>query len=232
MKIYIKLLLVIFILNGNKLAAQLLTDPRKYIEVTGSAEKTITPDEIELKIVLTEYSKDGAVVRLDKIEKDFYALLRKNNVDTQQLKLNSLESNYWWYWTDNRNKPLKTKTFKLQINGDINFLKLAEDLDKKWVESVAITDKKNKKMQEYRKEVKIEAIKAAKEKAGYLLESIDEHVGNVLSVEELPEEGLSWFRNSIPLSNSASFSPGGSSDVENVSGIKIRYEVKVKFEIK
>ncbi len=232
MKIIRRLLPFLFVLQATGLFAQLVPDTRKYIEVTGSAEKTFPPDELELEIILTEYTKDGAVVKLETVEKEFYAALKKNNIDVQDLKLNSLESNYWWYSWSNRNKSVKTKSFRLSISSATNFLKLTEDLNKKWVESINITDRKNKNLQEYRKEVKIAAIKAAKEKATYLLESINEQLGGVISVEEIPEVSTALFSGSNALSNTVSFGAGNNAEVENVTAIKIRYEIKVKFEIK
>jgi len=228
----IKLLISLLLLQSINLFAQTPVDYRKYIEVTGSAEKSIPPDEIELEIILTEYSIDGSTVKFERIEKDFYSTLIKNNIDTQKLKLNSLESNYWWFWWSKRNKPLKSKSFRLTISNNINFLKLTEDLNKKWVESINIIDKKNKNIQDFRREVKIAAIKAAKEKATYLLESINEHLGSVISVEEINEESSQSFSRNMFLSNTTTLEPNNYDEVENVSAIKIRYEIKVKFEIK
>lgn len=121
----------------------------------------------------------------------------------------------------------------MSIKGDVNFLKLTQDLNKKWVESISIANKKNSHVQEYRREVKIEAIKAAKEKASYLLESIGEHLGGIISVEEIPEESNPWgvsrnlFANTTMGSNTSE-----GDEINNVSSIKLRYEVKVRFAIK
>ena len=233
MKIIVKLF-VISVFFVAKLSAQNSIESKKFIDVTGSAEKTIKPDEIELEVVLIEYIKDGQTIKLDKIEQEFYAILKKNNIDTEALNLNGLDTYNWWYWWNNRNKPLKTKNFRLSLKGNVNFLKFTEDLNKKWVESMTITDKKNMNVQDYRREVKIQAIKAAKEKASYLLESIGERLGDVLSVEEISEEANAWDLNRrILLSNSMLNSNSSDTDeINNVSGIKLRYEIKVKFEIK
>jgi uncharacterized protein len=233
MKIIIKFL-VISLFFGVNLSAQNSTESRKFIEVTGSAEKIVKPDEIELEVVLIEYIKDGQTIKLDKIEQEFRAVLKKNNIDTGTLNLNGLDTYNWWYSWNNRNKSLKTKSFRLSLKGDVNFLKFTEDLNKKWVESISITDKKNINVQDHRREVKIQAIKAAKEKAAYLLESIGEHLGGVLSVEEISEGTNAWDLNrNLLLSNSIlNSNSSGTEEINNVSSIKVRYEIKVKFEIK
>lgn len=224
---------IIVILLNTTLQAQTF-DNRKFIEVTGSAEMTIQPDEIELEIVLLEYDKNGQKVKLQKIEADFYAVLKKNNVNIETLTLSG-SNNYWWYWWYHRNNSYQTKTINIKLNKDTNFLQLVENLNEKWVQSIEISKTTNKETQKFRKEVKIEAIKAAKEKATYLLESIGEQIGGVLSVEEIPEVTNFWYNQSNRLSNSnISISNGGNSSdgVGNVPMIKLRYEIKAKFEIK
>jgi uncharacterized protein YggE len=227
---------IIVILLNTTLQAQTF-DNRKFIEVTGSAEMTIQPDEIELEIVLLEYDKNGQKIKLQKIEADFYAVLKKNNVNIETLTLSGSNNYwwYWWYWWYYRNQPYQTKTINIKLNKDTNFLQLVENLNEKWVQSIEISKTTNKETQKFRKEVKIEAIKAAKDKATYLLESIGEQIGGVLSIEEIPEATNFWYNQSNRLSNSniSISNSGNSSDgVGNVPMIKLRYEIKAKFEIK
>lgn len=218
-----------------KSQAQSNFDARKFIEVTGSAEMTIQPDEIELEIILVEYDKNGQKVKLKTVENEFYEILKKNSINTNSLTLNSSEAYYWWYWWSYRDRPYTRKTLNLNLSKETNILKLVEDLNKKWIESIRIASTKNKDIQKYRKEVKIEAVKAAKEKATYLLESVGEQIGNVISIEEIPENNNYWYKNSNLLSNSI-MSPNSTNDnddaIKNVASIKLRYEIKAKFEIK
>ncbi|HAI77366.1 MAG TPA: hypothetical protein DCM08_14120 [Microscillaceae bacterium] len=154
---------------------------------------------------------------------------------TNSLTLNSADSYYWWYWWSYRESPFARKTFHLKLNKETNFLQLVEDLNQKWVESIRIANTKNKDIQTYRKEVKIEALKAAKEKATYLLESVGEQIGSVLSIEEISENNNYWNRNNNLSSNSnISLNSANINDdaVKNVANIKLRYEIKAKFEIK
>lgn len=61
----IHLLLFVMILTFSQLQAQTNIDNRKYIEVTGSAEMLVQPDEIELEIILLEYDIEGKKIELD-----------------------------------------------------------------------------------------------------------------------------------------------------------------------
>lgn len=236
-----KSILFILLLFSASVLAQTI-DTRKTIEVTGSAEMSIVPDEIELEIILLEYNLNGKKVTLSNIEDDFNKILIKNNIDTKSINLEASNNNwYWWHWWNYRYESYHTKTIHLKLNKETNFLKLVEDLNEKWTQSIRISKTTSKEIQRLRKEVKKEAMRAAKEKATYLLESVDETIGSLLSAEEMPETQNApnfWYNrpnlinnvsNSVMNSNSFSSSDNG---IENVGNIKLRYEIKVKFEIK
>ncbi len=208
----------------------------KFIEVNGSAEMNLQPDEIELEIVLQEYDRSGKKIKLDDITDDFYKMLKKHQVDKDDLNYVSSAEFYWWYWWWHRNSHYQTKTITLKLTKNVNILKLVEDLNEKWVQQIRISKSTHSKLQQYRKDVKAEAAKAAKEKAGYLLQSLGEQLGQVLSVEEVPEinnQPNYWYRPNNLLSNSniSIQSDNNTESIGNIPSIKLRYEIKVKFAI-
>ena len=92
------------------------------------------------------------------------------------------------------------------------------------------------KILEYKKEVRIMAIKAAKEKADYLLEAIGEETGKALKVNEL-NQNMGYANTSL---NSRSMGhsihkekkEGSDEVVIQFKKIKLRASIYVKFEIK
>lgn len=139
---------------------------------------------------------------------------------------------YWYYWWSFRNENFKQKKYNVNLNSSTDILTLVQDLDFEGVYSIRITNTSNKELQKHRKEVKIEALRAAKDKVMYLLESIDEKVGRIISIEEVPDnQNMYWRRNENLISNVSISSNSSEHDIENVAKIKLRYEVKVKFEI-
>lgn len=228
------------ILLATSATAQTKTlDTRKFIEVTGSAEMSVLPDELELEIQLQEYIRSGKKVKLDDINDEFYGILKKNRIDTGSLVFIRSSDFYWWYWWHNyRNAYYQTRTVTLKLTSATNILKLVEDLNEKWVQNINISKSSHSKIYEYRKQVKKEAAKMAKEKAGYLLESMGEELGSVLSVEEMPEvNNNNWWYNSGNLLGNTNYnsqvsSQDDSNAINSVTSIKLRYEIKVKFAIK
>jgi uncharacterized protein len=214
-------------------------DTRKFIEVTGSAVMSLSPDELELEIQLVEYDKSGKKVKLDNVNDEFYRILRKNNIDTGSLVFIRSSDFYWWHWWYNyRNAYYQTRTVTLKLTSATNILKLVEDLNEKWVQNIRIAKSSHSKIYEYRRQVKKEAAKMAKEKAGYLLESMGEELGSVLSVEEVPEVNNNyWWGNSGNLLGNTNYNSQVSSQddskaINSVTSIQLRYEIKVKFAIK
>lgn len=226
------LTITILLVSNIVISQHYAIDERRYISVTGSAEVVVYPDEIELEILLHEYNTShGAKIDLKSIESKFFNILEKNNINQNQLEFGN--SNYYWYhWWSYRNDIFKKKTYKVKLNSSTDFLSLVKDLDFEGVNSLRISNSSNAELQQLRKDIKISALKAAKEKAMYLLESIDEKVGKIISVEEVPENtNYYWRRNQNILSNAKISRNASSEDVENVATIKLRYEVKTKFEI-
>jgi len=229
----VTLIIAFIYLAFNANAIEVRTELNRIITVTGSAEIVIPPDEIELEITLTE---NNSWKSLSKIELAFMKLLFGNDIEKDRVVFNSTNSSfYWYYWWHHRRDSRKSKKIILKLDAKTNFMKLVRDLDKEYVTSIRITKTSNKDLQKFRREVKIEAIKAAKTKAKYLLEAVDEKVGRLMQVDELQviDNNQYWGQqNRNVVSNSVmSYSKTRGSYIENVPEIKLRYEVKTKFEI-
>lgn len=202
--------------------------PNHFIEVVGTAEMLVEPDEVIFEIVLQTNDKNS----LQDAEKKFFEILKKNNIKTEDVNFTSAGNNYWYYW-NNRNSF--RKSFQIKINPKTQVLSFLEDLNQKWVSSVSLSDKTHSKISEYRKEVKIKAMKAAKEKANYLLESIGNKTGKPIEIIEIEDENsdeVMKYRNIVPqFANVASEAGYSNASIENISSIKLKYTIKAKFEI-
>lgn len=216
-------------------AIELSTELHRVITVTGSAEMIVPPDQLELQITLTEQSN-----QLSGIEKAFWTILLGHQITEKEAQFNQVNSTfYWYYWWHHRNDSRQSKIITLKLDAKTDFMKLVKDLDKDYITSIRITGTSNKHIQELREEVKIEAIKAAKKKAAYLLKAVDAELGELVQVDEIKSidnTSPSWYwqpqqekySNSV-LSYSKSRSSG--SYMENVPEIKLRYEIQTKFKI-
>ncbi len=215
-------------------------DDLRFIEVTGSAEMEVEPDEIRFQIGITEYWKEEfekgkeykdyvTKIPLEEIEKNLMSELASIGITKEQMILKDAGTS----WTREGKDFRKGKAVEIIIT-DFNLInEINRKVKTKGLSFMRISELKNKNITEFRKQVKIEAMKAAKEKATYLLQSVGENIGKVISIIELDENNNYYWKPQNELSNRVM--PGsGSYEVENeeLKQIKLKYEVKVRFEIK
>jgi len=231
MKKLIVFFIVFTIVNINLLESQNVIKESKTIFVTGSAEILLDPDEVDLQVTLAENAYSGLF--LNKIKIKFFDILMKNGIDSSQFFLNTSISNInWYYQWRRRDEKFKSITGNLKLNNQNNLLQLLDDLNQSWVTDISIVKSSNKDIQKYRKDVKIQAIKAAKEKAEYLLESIGEKLGEVITVVEEPEYNNYWRNNEYSNVSMGLSSQTNNSELQNVAKIKLRCQINATFKIK
>ena len=214
--------LIIFLTNS--LNALHISD--SLITVTSTEEMFVIPDEVELEITIEE---DGGQ-RIDKVEKAFWETLGVQSIDKNHLVLNNVNvMYYWYYWWSSRKASKKSKKIALKLNQKTNFLKLVKSLNKDWVINIKIIGVSNKKLEQYKKDIQIKAIKSAKEKASYLLQSIDEEIGRVVSVSELSNNQNQANNMQVV---STGYLKSSHRNFESIPEIRLKYSVKTTFRIK
>lgn len=231
-------LLLIFISCSGVIKSQSPNnEPLKFIEVTGSAELEIDPDEIRLIIGLEEYWKEEfdkktefkdykTKIQIAEIEKNLLNDLAKIGITNDKIIVREV-GNYWRY---TGKEFLVNKQFEVIVNDFKKIDEIIKVISTRGVGYMRIGELKNKDITEFRKKVKIEALKAAKEKADYLLKSIDRQVGNIISVIE-PDEQVNYWGAQSQASNMV-MATSDDTGADNFRKIKLRYEIKAKFEIK
>lgn len=234
-----KKLLIIFILFGisNSYSQQTI---QPFIEVTGSAEMTVMPNQIELEIIICSNYK-GSKHSMEETEKKFFDVLEMHKIPKSVVSFISADNPYYWYywWWEYRHY-YDTKTYKLKLDCtkyDFSFIK---DFESEYIRSIRITQSTHSKITEYRRQVKVEAIIAAKEKASVLLEAIGQKTGKVIEVIEIqePVNNNYWYNrydNQNLTSNCIVSQPMSGSNTGSIESqvptIKLRFEIKTKFEI-
>jgi uncharacterized protein YggE len=217
-------------------------DKSRYIEVTGSAEMEVQPDEIIFTIKYSEYWKEefekGKVyadyvtkIPLEDIEKSVLNELTNIGITKEQMILSDATSTTYWVAEGKGFRKSKTISIVLKDFNKVN--EIINNVKTKGVIYMAISELKNKNITEYRKQVKIEAMKAAKEKATYLLQSVGENIGRVITAIEIENNNSYLWRQKNSYSNTMLTNNSTTSDNdENIKKIKLKYEIKVRFEIK
>lgn len=198
----------------------------------------IVPDEIIFQIGIQEYWKEEfqknaqykdyvTKIPIEEIEKNLMAELAKAGINQDQIILSDAGN----YWRSEGKNFKKSKTIDIVLKDFKMIETIMAEVDTKGINYMKIVKLKNKNLTEYRKQVKIEAMKAAKEKAAYLLESAGETLGHIISAVEKNDKFPNFWQPQNPMSNSILSAPGNDSENDKVKKIKLQYEVTVKFEI-
>jgi uncharacterized protein len=214
---------------------------KPYIEVTGTAEKEIVPDEIYIAITIRERQEGKEKITIEKQEADLKEALKNIGVSLDNLSLSDANANYVRVkWTK---KDVITKNeYVLKVTDALTVGKVFEKLDELKILDAQISRVSHSKLEEFKKEVRIMAIKAAKEKADYLLNAIGEQTGKALKVyEQSPSykiddsylnvrgarnEGSLYYVDGVKMSEA------DKDKIIQFEKIKLQAAIYVKFEIK
>jgi uncharacterized protein len=208
--------------------------PVKKIEVTGSAEMEITPDIIYIDIALREYKNKTAKVNISTLEKQLQKAVQDAGIPAGDLTIsNVFGTNYDEWWSKKKKDPdfMARKEFRLKLSRLDKINALLAAVDAEGIESVNISSYEHSKMDEYRKEVKIKALQAAKAKASYMLDAIGDKIDGVLEVQEINTDNYTDARPVNTLMFKSADNAAQDSNI-NFNTIKVRAEVRAVFFIK
>jgi hypothetical protein len=209
---------------------------QNYIEVIGKSEMEITPDLIYLKVLLNEKDTKNKI-SIPELETKMIEKLKGIGIDiAKDLLIKDISSNFKYYLLT-RNEILLSKEYQILVHDGKTASQVFLELEKIGISNVSIDRLENSNIVQFRKEVKINAIKSAKEKAESLTTTLNQNVGRALFIQEI-ENNLNNYRasNSIMIRGVSSNiygantpSPALDFDFEK---IKIEYSILCRFELK
>lgn len=208
---------------------------QNYIEVTGKAIMQIIPDEIYLKILINEKENRGK--SLIELENSMIAKLQEIGIETNKdFSIIDYTSNFKDYWIVKSDIVL-TKEYQLLVRNAKVAGKVFQELQKLGISNISIDRIENSKIQEYRQEVKINAIKAAREKANSLAIAIDQTIGKAIYIQELDNNYMNRMAGKaagmqIRAANSITSIANSQEPEIEFEKIELDYSVIVRFELK
>lgn len=220
---------VIILLMAFTMQAQEVNE--KYIEVTGTSEIEIVPDKIHYLIEIREYFEeefDGkskpeqyrTKVLLHKIEQGVQKVLSELDVPQSAVRTQEIGD----YWRRQGQDFLVSKRLDITLT-DFNLInEIVKRIDTKGISTMRIDRLENKDILAYHKKGKIEALKAARQKAAYLVEALGKKLGEVIRIVETDNA------TNFPVAQSNVMASGAAS-FDSFRTIKKKYSMLVRFEI-
>lgn len=219
--------------------AQTVSNPQDppHIEVTGIAEQEVIPDEIYLSIILREKFNNKEKISIQAQEEKLKKQLLAVGIDLSLLSLSDANADLIKIRWKNSG-VLTQKEYTLQLSTATQVGQVFQQLDKLEITDASIQRVNHSKLDSLKKQVKINAIKAAKAKADYLLNAIGEQTGKALIVQEydnqyFPKSDANYYPSRLMAESGLAEAtlPEGDNDLQ-FSKIKIEARIFVKFAIK
>jgi uncharacterized protein YggE len=161
-----------FVLVALSVSAQQAETFPSYIEVNGVAEKEIAPNEIYLSITINERDSKGKI-SIDEQQRDMVAVLKKLGVKpAEQLKMLDLTSSYF-----KRGNALAKAQYELKLTSAVEVARVWRALDELGISQVTVQKVSHTDIETFKKEVRADAMRAARDNARALAEAIDQKAG-------------------------------------------------------
>ena len=198
---------------------------KPFIEVTGTSSLEVMPDKISISIILTNKIIDKQQFNIQEQEKKLKQVLIENKIDLSFLSLVTSLSQI----ITKKEKEIGfevIKIYMLQLSSAEQVSKIFRELQDLNIKEASIEKVEHSKIDSLRKEVRISAIKAAKNKAEYLLDAIGEQIGKPIEVREIVENSL--FKENFMSNTSSVANQLETNNEEEKSGIGFE-KIKIKF---
>lgn len=209
-------------------AAQMQEAYPSYIQVTGRAEKELTPDEFYLQIIINERDSKGKI-SVESQQRDMVAVLRKLGVDVEkQLKMANLSSEFF-----KKNTSVAMAKYQLLLGSSGEVAKVWQALDDLGISNISILKVTHSQLDKYKQEVRLEAMRNARESAQEMAGAIGQTIGKCFYIYDSNSNVLPVMYDNAVLMRSAKAVADAESVAEEdpleFKTIKLEYGVQAKF---
>ncbi len=183
--------LILLVLAGSFVMMSSCSDKsaKERIEVIGSAETEVTPDIVYVGISLREYVDTPTKTRvtIESLEVKLQASIKAAGVDLKNLLVNNVAS--YQEYNNRRRDPqfLAGKQYRLKLPDVKKLDAILSGMDPRGIQYTQIEGYDYSNLDTIKKNLKIKALKAARDKALYLTESIDKELGEAIEVSEISD---------------------------------------------
>jgi len=163
----------------------------RVIEVSGIAEKEVTPDEVFFTLTLQEYRKNGKKISLDEMEKKLVERALAAGIKKEDLKLDNLTAysyNYYYGYDygyyKKRDDVMATGTYRIKLKNTEQMDKLLENKEGINVTYAYLSNFACSQKERYNDELREKALKITRDKAVKLLAAVGAQLGEVISITD------------------------------------------------
>ncbi|HEU4576082.1 MAG TPA: SIMPL domain-containing protein [Chitinophagaceae bacterium] len=155
-----------------------------YIEVNGYADTAITPDEIYIKIIISEKdTKDK--ISLEELEIKMVNALKNMGINTDKdLTTSDVVSNFKYYFLRGK-EAVKTKQYILKVSDAVTVTKVISQLEDLDISNTSIDRVNYSDMENMKNLVRTKAVENAKASAVALTKPLNQTVGVAIYISDI-----------------------------------------------
>lgn len=171
------------LLSSSLSTAQTDNQETPFIEVIGKASQEVAPDRIFISVNLAEKTIGKKRLTIAQQETNLFEILNRLNIDESKVVLTEALSEIIKKRQRDRGTSYN-KTYMIELSSAQEVSSLFEQLSVNGIREATIERTDHSDIINIRKQVRIEAIKAAKAKAIYLAEAIGHSLGAPMVIRE------------------------------------------------
>src|SRR5215204_1145864 len=172
-------LMLFIIYSANSQTKNFIDQP--YVEVSGSADTLVTPNEIYIRIILSEKDTRDRI-SIEELEQKMVAALKGLGLDTEKdLTTSDMTSNFKTYLLKSKD-VIKTKIYTLKVTDAVTASKAFMKLEEIGISNTSIERVDHSDLNNLKNKMRTKAILDAKERAIALTKPLNQIVGSAINI--------------------------------------------------
>lgn len=154
-----------------------------YLEVTGSADTLVTPNEIFIRILISEKdTKDKT--SLEELEAKMFAALKSLGIDLEKnLTTNDMMSNYKSYLFKSKD-IIKTKQYVLKVGDAVTASNVFIHLEEIGISNTSIDRVSHSNIEGIRNAIRTKAVENARARAHAMIKPLNQTLGSAIHITD------------------------------------------------
>ncbi len=177
-------------LLGTPLSGNAQEGKERWIDISSTVKREVTPDEIYLRITISESDYKGKK-SLEEMQEAMLGVLKANRIDIAEcLTLNYMGSEVSYTAFSKKIKPKTEATYMLKLYDAVIMQQVIASLEQRQISNIELTKVKYTKEKELKREMSVEAMQEALAEAKVLAGAIGEEIGKALTINSWMSDGL------------------------------------------
>jgi hypothetical protein len=180
-KLHLTILFISFFIAGRAQTKTFIDQP--YIEVAGSADTMVTPDEIYIKIDISE-SDTKNKTSVEELERNMFNALKGMGIDVEKnLTTSDISSNFKNYFLRGKN-VVKSKEYMLKVKDAVTATQVFIKLEDLGISNSSIDHVDYSEMEGMKNLMRSKAIENAKARALALTKPLHQEIGPAIYISD------------------------------------------------